>query len=234
MKKQFIFIILLVTCAKSYSQKKASEVNRIGISIPIVWNNSQGVFYALGGRKETTGKGISYGINFNYSKSIYKNLFGIVGTGYFKQDFGIKRPFDYTAPDGTKPLVYTENYSYSTLHLLLGLGYQKLLTKKLLFNGKALFNIYNSKKQEYAQNYLPNSNEITKKSLSIGNMITFDLEIEKKITNKISLGAGVVFPVYTKWNKDLIFFSNGYSNDEQQIAKNKFSIGTAISCYYHF
>ena len=115
--KKFIFIIFLVICTKSYSQKNTDEVNKIGISLPVVWNSSQGVFYALGSRKEPAGKCISWGINLNYSKSIYKNLFGIVGIGYYKQSFGIERPFNYITPDSTKPIVYTKKYVYNSVHV---------------------------------------------------------------------------------------------------------------------
>ena len=236
MKTQLFAILSLFLFAlnlKGYSQTEKYKINAIAISLPIIWNNSEATYYILGSPKHPNGNAISYGLNVNYSRTIYKKLFALAGIGYFKQKFGIKRPFEYTAPDGTKPAVYTEYYAYYNIYLLLGVGYQKILTKNLSINGKVLCNVYNSFKQKYSQKYFPNSNEINKKSLSIGSMISFDLGMERFINNKISIGTGIVLPLYTKWNKDAIFFRNGYSSNEQQIARNKFSIGIAFSCYYH-
>lgn len=233
--KQFIFIILLVICTKSYSQNNTDEVNKIGISLPVVLNNSQGVFYALGSRKEPTGKGISWGINLNYSKSIYKNLFGIIGVGYFKQSFGIERPFNYITPDGSKPLVYTKKYVYNSVHFSIGIGYKKNVTKCLSIKGAVLYNWYSSYAQKYApKNYFAGVSQINHKPLSIGNMINLNFGVEKRLNKKISLGFDFLLPLLIHWNNDAIFYKLGYANDEGQIAHNKFSIGASVSCNYHF
>ena len=42
-------------------------------------------FGKLGSPRYPSGKVISYGININHCRTIYKNIFGIIGIGYFKQ-----------------------------------------------------------------------------------------------------------------------------------------------------
>ena len=235
MKKQFLFILLLAVSFNGYSQNGNDKINAIGISIPVIWNNSEATYYSLGNRKEPKGKGTSYGVNINYSRSIYKNLFGIVGIGYFNQSFGIVRPFNFTAPDGTKPGVYTKTYAYNNIHFFIGLGYKMNVSKNLSIKGAALYNLYNSYRQKYApSNFFVGINQINHKSLSIGNIINLNLGVEKQVTKKISIGIDLLLPLSTRWNNDEIFFKLGYSNDEQQIARNKFSIGTMVSCRYHF
>jgi hypothetical protein len=64
-------------------------------------------------------------------------------------------------------------------------------------------------------------------------MVNFDFGIAGNISKKISLGADFIIPIYIRWNKDEIFINNYYSDDEQRIARNKFSAGIAVSCYYH-
>ncbi len=139
------FTLLFISHSNlSFSQKKIDKKNTVGISIPFVWNNSSGVYYTLGNRKESQGKAISYGINLNYSKKIWKNIFGIVAIGYFKQVFGIKRPFDFNAPDGTEPLVQTKSYIYNNLYLSIGIGQQIKLNETFFINGVVVYNSYNS------------------------------------------------------------------------------------------
>ncbi len=227
-----MFLISLTNL--SYSQTQNEKLSAVGISIPIIWNNSEGTYYSLGNRREPNGKGTSYGINLNYSRTIYKNIFGTVGVGYFNQVFGIKRPFDFTSPNGTQPLVQTESYLYNNLHLIVGIGYQMKLNKTLLINGVVTYNIYNSYRQKYNQGYIPNYSQINHKSLAIGNIVNLNIGLEKQLSKKLSVGIDLLLPISTHWNNDEIFYKYDYSNDTQQIGRNRFSIGTIISCKYHF
>ncbi len=178
MTKQLIIIVLLVLSFKGYSQNETHKSNSIGISIPIIWNNSEATFYSLGNRKEPTGKGMSYGININYSRTVYKNLFGVLGIGYFRQVFGIERPFNYITPDGTKPMVYTKAYIYNTVHLIAGIGYQKKLNGVLSVKGIASYNWYNSYRQKYSPgNVFVGNSQINHKSIALGNMINLSMGI---------------------------------------------------------
>ena len=231
MIKRFWLFLFICTTISSYSQEKTNS-NKLGFSIPIIWNNSNGVYYSLGSRREPSGNAISYGSNINYSHFVYKNMFVIGGLGYYKQQFKIQRPFAYRAPNGSEPLVYTEKYSYHNIHLLIGVGYQKMLKNKWGLAGHVSYNIYNSYRQKYVQEYFPGSNEIYKKNLCLGNMINFDLGMERYINNKISVGAGIVLPIYTHWNNDEIFSKYDYADDTQKIARTRFSLGASLSFYY--
>lgn len=234
MKKAFQTILLTCVTIAVYPQLKNEKLKSIGVSIPIIWNNSEATYYALGSKKTPNGKAVSYGININHSRTVYKNLYVIVGVGYFKQAFGIRRPFDYTPPDGTKPLVSTKNYSYSSLHLLLGIGYNKKITTQSSLSGKIVYNVNYSFRQKYNQNYFPKDPKVTKKLFCPGNMITATLGIERRVSSKISIGLDVLAPLLTSWNDDDTFFYLGWGTDEQKIARNRFSIGSVVTCKYNF
>jgi len=231
MIKRFFLLLFLSSSIKLYSQDKNSS-NKLGFLIPIVWNNSNGVYYSLGRRKEPSGNAASYGININYSHFVYKNFFVIGGVGYYRQRFNIQRPFQYRTPDGSEPLVSTTNYSYHNIHFLLGVGYQKNINEKWAVTGQLYYNIYNTYKQKYEQGYAPGKNEVYKKNFMLGKMINLDMRCERYINNRVSLGAAIVLPVYTHWNDDTIFYKYDYANDTQIAAETKFSLGANLSFYY--
>lgn len=68
----------------------------------------------------------------------------------------------------------------------------------------------------------------------IGSTIITSIAIEKAISRKFSIGLDVLLPVWTHWNNDGVFIKYDYSNNTQQIAQNKFSIGSSVSYNYHF
>lgn len=220
----------------SYSQAQNEKSGAIGISIPIIWNNSEATFYSLGNRKTPSGKATSYGLNINYYRQVYKKIYGRIGIGYFKQSFNIVRPFEFDDP--TNLLFATKSYNYKSFHWLIGIGYKLIISKKTLVNGYLTYNGFNSFKQAYTPAYLSNSSfqtsQINRKSISLGSMINVNLGLERNISKKFSIGLDALLPIYTRWNYDEIFYKYDYSNDTQQIARNKFSIGAAILCYYHF
>lgn len=224
-------MFLISLAFSSYSQGKNEKLSTVGISIPLIWNNSEAIFYRLGSPMYPSGKAISYGININYSRTIYKNLYGIIGVGYFKQKFGIIRPFNYDSPDRFG--FATDSYSYYNAHLFGGLGYKLTAGKTVAIIGNITYNQLYSFRQKYI-NRSPVPSQINHKSISIGRMINMSVGIEKNISRKISIGLDATIPLSTHWNNDEMFYKNEYSNDTQQIGRNKFSIGTIISCNYHF
>jgi hypothetical protein len=67
-----------------------------------------------------------------------------------------------------------------------------------------------------------------------GNFITLNVGAEKEITKKLSTGLSFILPLSTKWNDDGTFFKYDYSDDTQQIARNRFSIGIKVFAIRHF
>lgn len=65
-------------------------------------------------------------------------------------------------------------------------------------------------------------------------MISLDIGMENKLSKRISIEGDIIFPGSTHWNKDEVFIYSGYSKDEQQIARNKFSAGIVVLCNYNF
>lgn len=229
MIKSFLLIMTLILSIEAISQTKRPK-GSIGISVPVIWNNSDAVFYRLGTAMYPHGEDISYGINFNYSRTLYKNIYGIIGIGYFKQSFGIKRPFNYESFLGF--LFETDSYRYDNTQLYGGVGFKQLLTKTVSLNVNITYNQYYSFRQKYI-NHSPLSSQINRKFISIGRMINFNIGMRRNITQKIALGVDAILPVITHWNTDEIFIKNYSSNNEQRIARNKFSMGTNISFNYN-
>lgn len=238
MKKIIIVALFILFNAVCFSQDKNQRTNSIGISVPVVFNNSNGIYYSLGNKREPEGKAISFGIGIDYSRKFYKNFYASLGIGYFKQSFNIERSFEFDGDTATNLLYYTKRYNYNSLRFNVGLGYSLPLNKKINFNGMALFNLFNSFKQSYTptrySGYHHKTTQINKKSMQVGYMVNISAGFEYLIANNISLGANAFVPIKTKWKDDRIFIKSYFGNDSQKIAENKFSIGTVITCKYHF
>lgn len=233
MVRHFVLLVLMCHSIELFSQQK-HNYDKLGISIPFVWNNSNGVYYSLGNRREPVGNALSYGFNLNYSHFLINNIFIIGGAGYYKQRFNIERPFEYRSPDGTRPLVSTKRYYYQNIHFLIGFGYQKKVAEKWAVGGQFSYNIYSSFKQKYIQMYSPDNNEFHNRKFMMGNTINLDIKFEHYLNSRVSIEGAVVFPVLSYWNDDLIFIKYGYANDTQTIAKSKMSIGANFSFCYKY
>lgn len=238
MKIKLLTLLFILPFNFCFSQNKNEKKNTIVVSIPLILNNSNGVYYSLGNRKEPIGKAVSYGINFNYTRTIYKNWFASIGAGYFKQSFSIIRPFNFSGDTLTNLLYSTKRYNYYCLTLNAGLGYSYTLNSKLKLNGMATFNLLNSFKQDYTptgySGFEHEKIQINNKNLQIGYMVNISPGIEYSVSKRVSIGADIIIPVVTKWKIDEIFIESLFGNDSQKIAENRFSIGTMLSCKYHF
>ena len=232
MLKQLLFLFMFAITLKGYTQTEKYKISSIAISIPIILNNSEATYYSLGRPQYPKGKGTSYGLNISYSRSIYKNLFAVFGVGYIKQAFGIERPFQFESP--FQLLYYTQSYYYNSIQPYAGIGYLKKLNKSLFVKGEISYNWLNSFSQKYMLNKEYKTGQVNKKAMSIGRVINFNIGAEKSITKKISIGIQALIPVSTHWNNDEIFYKYDYSDDTQQIARNKFSLGINVPISYHF
>lgn len=202
--------------------------------MPVIWNKSSGVYYQLGTRKEPEGKARSTGIGINYHRKIYKNFFGKVGIGYFKQVFGIIRPFSFISPDATRPIVETDKYSYNNILINLGIGHEFNINETIKLVGNITYNSYLAYRQQYEQNYFPNYTQVGKIQKNLGKTINLEFGVSKLISKNISFGTSVLLPVNTKWGNDEIFFKSSNSNDSQIAGKNIFSYGINFSINYNF
>jgi len=238
MKNIVYLILVLVSYFNSYAQSKVEYSNSIGISIPVIFNNSNGIYYSGGNRKEPTGKATSYGINCNFQRSVYKKIFLIAGAGYFRQSFHIVRPFSFDGDPGTNLLYSTKRYFYDNTHWLIGIGYYLNLNKETRVKGLGSYNSLTSFRQYYEPARLTNvaqkPNEINKQKMKIGSTIDLSVGIEKDIKRHLSVGLDAVMPIFSNWKNDEIFIKYDYSHDSQKIAENRFSIGIAFSCKYYF
>ncbi len=232
MKKVFQIILLSCITIAVYPQHKSEKLKTIGVSIPVIWNNSEATFYRLGSRYTPSGKAVSYGVNINHTRTLYKNLYGVVGVGYFKQVFGIIRPFDYDSPNNFG--YSTETYNYDNIQFYGGLGYKLRVAKLYHLNVNFLYNQFYSFRQKYI-NRSPNPKpQINNKFISLGSLINISTGIERNITKKIDVGLQAFLPIATHWKNDEIFYNLGWSTDEQQIGRTKFSLGISFLCNYHF
>lgn len=206
--------------------------NRIGISIPVIWNYSRALYYALGSPKYSNGRAVSYGLTLQYSINIYKNIFGIIGAGYYNQCFGIERPFYYNSP--LEPIFRTETYNYNNIILQGGIGYKKRVYENSNLQIAVVYNHLSSYQQKYVLSKKNHTSQVNNKKIFIGSVTDLRVGFEKSITHNISAGIDLSIPLYTEWKNDTMFYKYDYSNDTQQIAQNKFSAGAIISCNYHF
>jgi hypothetical protein len=125
MKKQTLLVIISILYLQSYSQNEIKKLNSIGVSMPVIWNNSEAVYYILGNLKMPAGKCVSNGINVNYSRNIHNNFFLVTAVGFFRQRFNIARPFTFTSQNQFG--FFTKKYSYDNIQLTGGVGYKKKL-----------------------------------------------------------------------------------------------------------
>lgn len=231
----FLFVLSFNSC---FSQLIEERKNTIGVSLPLIVNNSKGVFYSLGNRREPTGKAISYGLNITYTRKIYKNWFTSIGAGYFKQSFNITRPFNFGGDTLTNLLYSTKTYSYHCLTLFAGLGYGNWVSDNLKLNGIASIMWFSSFKQNYTptgySGFEHEKKQTNKMNMQIGYMLYVSPGVEYFVSKRVSIGADIAVPVITKWNNDKIFIESPWGNDSQKIAENRFSIGTTLSCKYIF
>jgi hypothetical protein len=238
MKKTALILVFSSLNFSCFSQEKNSQENSIKLSLPVIWTEANGIYYSLGNKKTPSGKGIGFGIVANYNRTLYKNWYASIGLGYFNQKFNIIRPFEFDGDTLTKPLYSTKEYNYQSALLNLGLGYGYCLNTKVKLNGAASINMLQSFRQNYTptgySGYQHKTTQVNKKNWNIGYFANVALGAEYQLSKKISVGFDAILPFITKWKQDKIFIESGFGADAEIIAENKSSIGTAISCTYHF
>ncbi len=230
MKKNIYLLSVVVIPNLLFSQKVRN--NSLGISIPVIYNKSSATFYRLGSENNTIGEAVSSGININYRSTISKKIYTNIGVGFLKQKFAIKRPFKFDSPFNFG--FSSESYSYNNISFFGGFGYNFKLNKKYYLKTLIEYNLLYSFQQKYIVNKQNSQLQINNYNKTIGNKFNLNIGVEKSVYKKITIGAFLILPLKTNWYKDEIFYNLGYSEIENRIAKNIFSIGTMFTCNYNF
>jgi hypothetical protein len=229
--KNVITLTFFLIYVAAQAQSSKSDLQEISINLPIIYNHSEASFYVLGVPRYPHGQATSYGLGIDYSRGIFNNFYGIVGTGYFKQIFGIRRPFYFSSP--TEPVFSTQSYKYDNLQLHAGIGYRKQIRNNVFLRGKATYNWFNSFRQKYSLN--KRSYQVNRESIYIGSLLIAGTGFEQIISENISVGTDALLPLIVDWKDDPMFnkYNYEYASDAQQIARNKFSVGVNLSLKYH-
>lgn len=234
MKSLLIICSTIFIYSISFSQK--TKVNEIALSTTFVWNKTTILNSYSGARaKDITGNALSSGININYSRSIFKDFYTKIGIGYFKQKFGVQRPFDLKQTVVTASILYsTKYYLYKNLHYFFGLGYEKALRHDYNLHFCLTYNRFDTYNQEYKHNfsddYLGNINpQIEKQNYHFGQSLISQFGVSKKMYKNYKIGLDLLVPLKNKWRKDEIF-----REDSNEFYGSGFSIGGSINLIYSF
>lgn len=240
MKNLFLPISLLIFSYQGLCQ--SLPVNEISLSQTWIYNKTTVYDIYSGARaRNETGTAISNGVNLNFSRTVYKNFYAKIGIGYFKQKFGIHRGFDFKETVISTRLFYnTKYYFYHTLNYFGGIGYStsllkdhgKILPKSSGFRFLAVYNIFDTYKQEFKHdftgNFLGNPNpQIRKDNYSLGSSIVLQAGVNRPLHKNFGIGLDVLVPVYNRWRKDKIF-----KEDMEEFHGSDLSIGTSVSLIY--
>lgn len=237
MKRASLSAVLLFFLSTGSTAQPANEkLNSIGISIPVTWNNSEGVYYSLGKRKTPAGKAVSYGITLSYNRIFFKKIYGAFSLGYLKQQFDIDRPFKFDDP--TLLLFFSKDYQYDNIVVSGGIGRDFHLYKGFAAKLEANYSLINSFRQKYTPKILSNasyqSHQVNHKKALIGHCADIRAGLVQTLGKRFSVTAAALFPLSVKWKNDDTFFEYDYANDTQIIAYTKSSFGVQLSCNYHF
>ena len=232
-KFKFIFCLAYITSLTAFGQSGFT------LSIPAIYSkvevpNNWSPPTAINRQNQFEGTALGYGVNLNYSffpsfLTRNKHILLNIGVGYLNQRFDLQRPFDYSSP--LQPIFYTDYYSYNCLQLSGGLTYNYPLSKSFFLSGNLLYTWLNSFRQEYT----PTSNygygeltQVNHNRIDFGNTLMLAIGLNRRLSNKFSLGLNVLVPLYIRWRNDKIF-----KDDPTEFSHPKFSLGFNISVAYY-
>lgn len=228
--------IILPVLFSCFVMCRTSAQNSFTVSTPIIFSGvkvkDNWTPYSSPVYKEfLTGSALGYGLQVNYSFKAFflglgKGFNTDVGLGYFRQRFDMVRPFNYTSP--VQIIYYTDHYSYECVDLSAGLTYKKILSEKYFLKLGVKYNWLKS----FQQNYKPTSNFISQsnsRSIDFGSLIILSVKVNRRLSDKFSLGFATLAPIYTAWRNDKIF-----NDDPSTFNHPKFSLGFDFSISYLF
>lgn len=226
MKKSIFLCYWFFTSMLCFSQKR-NPGKAIALSVPILWNDTK-IFNVYSGARATylSGKAVSRGINAAYIRPVAHQLALIIGAGYFRQNFGIVRPFSFNGDTATKLLYHTKKYSYSNLDIQLGARYNLKVSNRLYLP----FSLIHHSLFSFRQKYIPaaysgqqfKNIQIGNRFLFFGQMLNLQAGAGFKISRRLATEAGFTWPFLTRWRKDRIFDENerGYQHSRRTAGIN--------------
>ncbi len=223
-----IHALCILISLSSYGQSNLS------VSFPMIWSSVKVKDNwtpptAPNYKEYIEGSGFGYGINLGYSiqpKFIIKDkhLFLDIGTGYFSQKFDIRRPFDYVS---MFDLIYrTEYYVYRNWLWTVGLTYNYQIKRGFALVAKASYTGLHSFRQEYTPTK-GDSPQKDRRNIDFGKMLTINVGLDKKLSNRFLAGIHLTVPVYTRWRNDVIFKDN-----PSTFSQPNFSMGAIVQIQY--
>ncbi len=239
MKKLVISFLLIIHSIFGLAQNRpiSIEVN------PLLKFDKYKEFYGwesgIGGKHYVKPQGLSYGVNINLKKALFKDYSLSIGIGYFKYSFNEissrsklgesnARLIDFPSP--LFILFYTDKYWYNTLSLNIGVDRQlKLRNNYFLITCLGLSNYYN-----FSQHYHLTSNPEGSMDYKKTNNQYFGLSAELGIGlvkqfKQLSIGPKIQIPVFSNWRTDKTF-----PNETNSGSRSKWfnGVGVGISCNY--
>ena len=233
MRYVIIVVVSMLIYTPTFGQKS------ISVSSPFIWSkvevpNNWSPSTAINRKNEFNGTALAYGLNLKYSFTAKKTFLGrpiqfIMGTGYFKQQFNIRRPFDFSSP--LEPVFYTGSYAYHCVETLVGATYNYPLNNNYFFSSGLTYSWLSSFKQEYtpvSNHGYGNSYQVKNTQLFYGNLLVLAGGINRKLGNDFSLGLHLQVPLLSRWRNDRIF-----KDEANTFYGPKFGLGTQLNLAYN-
>lgn len=231
MKNIFVSVISILITIVALGQKKPGELQ----IMPFVRFDWYPEFsYNVNGRPSTDFlkmRGISPGLFLNYKHSISNNFIIIAGSGFYKYSF-IKLTNRNTqfGTTNSRPIKYpsmidfgwrTNSYNYKCISFNLGIEKSFKIKKELNLNAGISYSLFLTFNQAYKLRTDDITYRKTDKQLFAQTIFAY-IGFEKKLKN-IGIVPKLLIPVYDKWHKDEVFFSETDSE-----TRNKWLNGLGI------
>jgi hypothetical protein len=235
---KFIITLISIQTVCTVASFNSCGQSNLSFSVPGIWSevklkDNWTPSTAPNYKEYNSGSSMGYGINLHYSfqpKFLLnnKNIYIHIGTGYFKQQFNVTRPFDYNSP--AELIFYTDHYSYHCWQGLVGMSYNYPLKKNYFLMGALSYSFQYSFRQEYTPTYSTGTNfftQVNHDKINFGKVVSLNVGLNKYLGRKLFLGLYLVAPFYIRWRNDKIF-----RNDPITYYHPKFSLGTFLSVAY--
>ncbi len=225
MKKTGLVLFLPLICIIAMGQQNHAESNELSIGLPVLFNKTT-VTNVFGPARSISGTGLGYGLSVQYKRYFTKNVYAKLGLGFFAQNFSLRRP--YQDDDFVSLLRTTRKYSYHCFDQLIGVGYTSPSKGKYAWDVSVNYHFFKSYRQQYNSRGDQNIT-VTKYQYQFGQMLTILPSLQRKLSEKMRVSAGLVLPLNTLWHKDPRFYED--RNDRYGPSLH---IGLQLGVHYRF